>query len=266
MNLQASGWLPYLDYYSGDNHTLTGTVLVQPQIHSPQLDNQRDILVYLPPSYRTRDRRFPVIYMQDGQNLFDAATSFVGVEWEVDETLEALSGEGLEAIVVGIPNIGGQRVNEYSPPNNPWWRGSGDRYVSFIVETLKPMIDRDFRTWSDRLHTGIFGSSLGGLISLYAFFYQPAVFGFVGAMSPAFWVGRGVIYDSVRRAPFAPGKIYLDNGAQEGSARRMVDLLLEKGYREPCDLMYVVEPAGRHHESAWARRLPNALRFLLKSI
>ncbi len=263
MNVQLSDWRPYAEYFTGDRHAINGTVLVQPQVLSPQLDNRRDILIYLPPSYFASERRYPVIYMQDGQNLFDVATSFVGVEWGVDDTLQALSAEGLEAIVVGIPNIGEQRMNEYTPPNNPWWRGTGDRYVAFLIETLKPLIDRDFRTRAERACTGIFGSSLGGLISLYAFFTRSDVFGFVGAMSPSLWVGRGLMLDQVRDSPVVQGRIYIDNGTREPSAQRLADLLRKKGY---TDFTYVVDEDGRHTEADWARRLPDALRFLLREI
>jgi predicted alpha/beta superfamily hydrolase len=261
MNVQLSAWRPYADHFPGTRHVINGTVLVQPQVHSPQLDNRRDILIYLPPSYFVSERRYPVIYMQDGQNLFDAATSFAGVEWGVDDTLQALSAEGLEAIVVGIPNSGEQRMNEYTPPNNPWWRGTGDRYVAFLIETLKPLIDRDFRTCAERARTGIFGSSLGGLISLYAFFTRSDVFGFVGAMSPSLWVGRGLMLDQVRDAPVVQGRLYIDNGTREPSAQRLADLLGEKGY---TDFTYVVDEGGRHTEADWARRLPDAIRFLLR--
>lgn len=260
MNLQLSDWRPYAEYFTGAHHAINGTVLVQPQVLSPQLDNCRDLLIYLPPSYFVSERRYPVIYMQDGQNLFDVATSFVGVEWGVDDTLQALSAEGLEAIVVGVPNSGERRMHEYTPPTNPWWRGAGDRYVAFLIETLKPLIDRDFRTIADRSHTGIFGSSLGALISLYAFFTRSDVFGFVGAMSPSLWVGRGLILGQVRASQVVQGRIYLDNGTQEPSAQRLADLLREKDY---ADFKYVVDDGGRHTEADWARRLPAALRFLL---
>jgi len=243
-------------------HTVVGTLKVLPDVWSPQLDNRRDILVWLPSSYDFSEKRYPVIYMQDGQNLFDRATSFADEEWQVDETLETLSHEGLEAIVVGIPNMGPQRVAEY----NPFGSGRGDAYIQFIAETLKPIIDRDYRTLAVQTHTGIFGSSMGGLISLYAFFRRPDVFGFVGAMSPALWVGGRAIYTYVRQAPPAPGRIYLDNGTREGSAKRMYLLLLEKADRPLDDLIYIVEQDGEHRESAWARRLPNALRFLLKDL
>src|SRR5258706_6434983 len=109
-----SSWLSYAQYRSGYN-TITGNVMVLPNVHSPQLNNQRDLIVYLPPSHGTGERRYPVLYMQDGQNLFDEATGFGGWEWHVDETLEALSQGGLEAIAVGIPHAGDDRISEYSP-------------------------------------------------------------------------------------------------------------------------------------------------------
>jgi predicted alpha/beta superfamily hydrolase len=240
-----------------------GTLKVLPDVFSPQLDNRRDVLVWLPPSYAEGQRRYPVIYMQDGQNLFDRATSFAGVEWQVDETLTALSREGLEAIVIGLNHAGEARTAEYSPfAGRP--PGRGEQYVEFLTGTVKPMIDQTFRTLPDRDHTGLFGSSMGGLISLYGFFRRGDVFGWVGAMSPAFWVTGGAIYALVRQSAFVPGKIYLDHGSRENSAERMAALLREKGYQPGRELLYVVEEGGEHNEAAWARRLPAALRFLLR--
>jgi predicted alpha/beta superfamily hydrolase len=244
--------------------TVTGTLLVWPDFYSPQLDNQRDVLVYLPPSYAASDRRYPVLYMQDGQNLFDSGTSFGGSEWRVDETMEMLAGEGIEAIVVGLNHGEEARIAEYNPFPQVW-DGRGDRYLQFVSETVKPLIDQDFSTKPQREFTGIMGSSMGGLISLYAFFHAPA-FGFAGVMSPSLWVGGGAIMGDVKAAPFTPGKIYLDNGSRESSARSMNAILLNKGYRREVDLKYVVEPEGEHTESAWARRLPDALRFLLSGL
>jgi predicted alpha/beta superfamily hydrolase len=261
--LQVAAWRPYAELYPGDQHTVVGNVLVLPQVYSSHLENTRDIIVYLPPSYFIGERRYPVIYLQDAQNLFDAATSFAGVEWQVDETLEALSAEGVEALAVGIPHTDEQRLREYTPPANLWWRGAGDRYVAFIIDTLKPLIDQTFRTQPDRDHTGVFGSSMGALISLYGFFDRPDVFGRCGAMSPSVWVGRGLIHQHVR-APQAGDRLYLDNGTRENSARRLHEQLLAQGYREDKELKYVVEEGGQHTEAAWARRLPEALRFLLR--
>lgn len=251
--------IPYAEWRTAP---VTGCLEVFPEVYSPQLGNTRPIVVYLPPSYaRTTRRRYPVLYMHDGQNLFDPATSFIGVEWQVDETLERLSAEGIEAIVVGIWNTP-QRLAE-DRPFPRWFHGRGEAYLDFIVETVKPLIERTYRTRRGREHTGIFGSSMGGLISTYAFFTRPAVFGLIGAMSPAFWVGKDAIYALVRASPFVPGRIYIDHGTHEYNPQRMRDVLLEKGYRLGEDLCYISERGGQHNEVAWARRLPNALRFLL---
>ncbi|NDJ78893.1 MAG: alpha/beta hydrolase [Chloroflexi bacterium] len=273
-------WTGYAAYYADDGHTVTGDVLVCPDVYSPQLDNIRDILVYLPPSYHHSTRSYPVLYMHDGQNLFDERTSFVG-EWEADETLDALSDDGIEAIVVGIPNMGDYRLDEYGPRHNPVLNmgGQGEAYLAFVCDTLKPLIDSHFRTRPTREHTGIMGSSMGGLISVYAYSRYSAVFGLCGAMSPAFWFSGEQIFDFVAHGPLPPGRMYIDVGTQEiprpgsrdvllglssaryvADARRMRDLLYARGFE---DLRYVEEEDAIHHESAWARRLPAALRFLL---
>jgi predicted alpha/beta superfamily hydrolase len=258
-----AGWLTYDEYRAGQTHTVTGHVRVLPGVHSPQLGNERDVIVYLPPRHGQGDRRYPVLYMQDGQNLFDRGTGFGGEEWCVDETLETLAAEGLEAIAVGLPHSGDGRIAEYSPFAR---RGQarGDDYLDFLVDTVKPLVDAAFRTQPDRAHTGLFGSSMGGLISLYGFFRRPAVFGLAGSMSPALWFSGRAIYDFVRQVAAPPGRIYLDHGTHENSAARMARLLREKGYQDGLDLRYVEEPGGEHRESAWARRLPDALRFLLR--
>lgn len=262
-------WQNYVEESS--EHTVVGTVLVYKALWSAQLENSRDILIYLPASYG--QRRYPVLYMHDGQNLFDEKTSYAG-EWRVDETMRELEQEGLEAIIVGIPNLGDQRLNEYSPfPHPRMGGGRGHLYLDFIAETIKPLIDSTFDTLPDRAHTGIMGSSMGGLISLYGFFSHPDTFGFAGVMSPAFWFGRRAIYDSVMYARFVPGRIYLDIGLNEVRGRsayysntvaEMHALLVEKGYQDAVDVCYVEERGGQHNEAAWARRLPNSLRFLLK--
>ncbi len=274
-------WQDYREVYPGVGHTVVGNVKLLRDLESPRLGNRRDVLVYLPPSYGEGSRRYPVLYLHDGQNLFDAATSFAG-EWQVDETMEAMSQEGIEAIVVGIPNAGVARLDEYSPFHEPSYGGGlGDHYLSFIIRTVKPLIDADFRTQPGREQTGIMGSSMGGLISLYAFFRHPEIFGFAGAMSPSLWFAHGAIYDFVNSAPFTPGRIYMDAGTREqssgsswakipsrsrryyASVRRMQRSLTKKGYRPRQTLLYVEDKWGRHEEAAWARRLPKAIRFLL---
>ncbi len=262
LNPDDTTWITY-DEYRPDGHTATGELRVLPGLYSPQLNNRRDVVAYLPPGHAAGGRRFPVLYMHDGQNLFDRGTAFGGSEWGVDETLQALSAEGLPAIAVGLFNAGTARIPEYSP--FPGFTDAlGDAYLAFIIQTVKPRIDEAFLTLTEREHTGLIGSSMGGLISLYGFFRYPEVFGRVGALSPALWYARSAIYHVVDQAPFVPGRIYLDNGSHENSAARMERRLIDKGYQPGRDLMYVVEEGGRHTEAAWARRLPAALRFLLR--
>lgn len=277
-------WHPYTELYSPHNgHHVSGTVRVALDVHSPQLNNDRRVLVYLPPSYEGSTKRYPVLFMQDGQNLFDPATSFAG-EWGVDEVMQDLAvNEGLEGIVVGVDHGESARLDEYSPFHQPQHGGGkGNQYLAFLTHTLKPLIDDQFRTLPDRRHTGIMGSSMGGLISLYAYFHRHSPFGFAGVMSPSFWFGQGAIFDYVQNAPFLPGKIYLDVGTREeggsllaprrlsrsrrtyGSVRRMKRILVRKGYTLRRQLFYVEERWAGHNEAAWARRLPDALRFFLQ--
>lgn len=285
MTLQTLEWRDYHSVFDSSwGHHISGEVQVARAVYSPQLENERDLLVYLPPSYRNSNKRYPVIYMQDGQNLFDHVTSFAG-EWGVDETMEQLAyGEGLEAIIVGVPNMGRQRVDEYSPfRERGLGGGKGDDYVDFLVETVKPRIDAHFRTVPDRKHTGIMGSSLGGYIALYGFLRETAVFGLAGIMSPSLWFAGGAIFDWIEATPYHSGKIYLDVGTRElgedpslgffkraaasrryyASVRRLKRTLVGKGYRPVRDIMHVEDTGAGHSESYWARRLGPALRFLL---
>lgn len=262
-------------YASGrDDHTVSGTVLVTSDVYSPQLDNVRDIIVYLPPSYALSSRRFPVIYMQDGQNVFDDVSSYAG-EWHVDETFENLHDEGLEAIVVAIPNVGDARITEYNPyTSSRFGAPRGDDYVRFIVNTLKPMIDADFRTLPRPESTAIAGSSMGGLISLYAWLAYPEVFGLAAVMSPSLWIARTAALDHAANAPLNHGKLYLDIGAKElprrfskylsgmnDAVQGVYDRLRGRGIPE-SRLMLVRDRHGEHNEESWARRFPDAVRFL----
>jgi predicted alpha/beta superfamily hydrolase len=206
--------------------------------------------------------------MQDGQNLFDANTAF-GAEWQVDEHMQRLASLGLEAIVVGVPNAGEQRLFEYTPfVDAEHGGGGGDRYLAFLIDTLKPEIDRRFRTRPEREATGIMGSSLGGLISLYAFLTRSEVFGFAGAMSPSVWFADARILQIAAEAPPPRGRLYVDVGTGEGDRHvaLMHDLhrlLIGKGLVQGVSLFYVEEDEAPHCETAWANRLRTALYFLL---
>jgi predicted alpha/beta superfamily hydrolase len=282
--LQKVDWRPYHDvFYERQRHSISGNIKIAQKVYSPQLKNQRDILVYLPPSYGHSQQRYPVLYMHDGYNLFDEATSYTG-EWHVDETMEKLAQEEkLEAIVVGVPNMGHERLAEYSPfVDQSYGGGKGEAYLNFMVHTLKPLIDQSFRTLPDKPNTGILGSSMGGLISLYAFFRHPSVYGFAGVMSPSVWFANRAIFGFLEEAPYQEGKIYLDAGTREmgghwpdqtilrsrsrryyGRVRRIKRILVKKGYRPTRNLLHVEDNGGGHNESAWAFRLPNAIRFFL---
>jgi predicted alpha/beta superfamily hydrolase len=260
----------WTDYKSNRQHSVVGNLLQTSAVHSPELGNARDLLVWLPYSY-DGTRRYPVLYMHDGYNLFDDYTSFSG-EWRVDETMTQLAEEGIEAIVVGIPN-NEQRMAEYSPFTDTRFRmkqSSGDAYLRFLAQTVKPLIDEDFHTIPDPWATGIAGSSMGGLISLYGYLRYPQVFGFAAALSPSYWFAGGRILETVERIGAPHGRLYLDIGGKEGrngsaymrGVRRLADLLRAKGYNDD-NFLYVEDPQGQHNEQSWARRLPAALRFLL---
>ncbi len=239
-----------------------GGQLLASRIDSPQLGYPRTVLLYLPTGYEDGEQRYPVVYMQDGQNLFDPAAAFGGQTWQVGKTMAQLAGEGLEAIIVAPYHMESRRIQEYNPFPH-WQQGVGSLYSAFLTDTLKPLIDHDFRTLVSAQHTVIAGSSMGGLISLYTYCMRPDVFGRAAVMSPSLWVAQGAIYAVVREKLKPGGKLYLDNGTRESSAQPMAALLRQKGYRPGEDFLYVHGRGERHTESAWARRLPGALRFLL---
>ncbi|HEY7500093.1 MAG TPA: alpha/beta hydrolase-fold protein [Vicinamibacterales bacterium] len=236
-------------------------------VRSPQRDTARDIDVYLPPSYRTNRRRYPVVYMQDGQNLADPHRAFAGT-WELERAMATLAARGIDVIVVGVPNMGAARVREYTPfVDAKIGGGDGDAYLAYLERTVKPLVDRRFRTRPEREATCIFGSSLGALISLYAFFRAPETFGLAGAMSPSIWFASRAMLSYVERAAAPAGRLYIDTGTDEGGttlkdARHLAEILERKGYSEDR-LRFTVDAGGRHTEADWAKRLVPALEFLL---
>ncbi len=263
--MQLEGWD---EYPWTASHTPAATrLLVRRGILSPQLRNYRDLLVAIPPDAMTSGRRYPVVYLQDGQNLFDPATSYVE-PWGLLEVLDRLSEAGTEALVVGIPNLGRLRRYEYSPFRDTLHGGGGgDRYLAFLVETVKPLIDRDFPTAPGPAATVLGGASLGGLISLYGAYRHPELFGAALVQSPALWFAGAAIFPWVTDRP-RPARMHLDIGTGEGEealadARRLRDLLLEQGAKLGRDFSYVEEENGDHHEVTWARRFETALPFLL---
>ncbi len=242
---------------------------------SSSLQNSRPIWIYTPPSYDEQgSERFPVVYMHDGQNLFDASYSFNGVTWQVQDALDhgAFDGSIREAIVVGIGNTSG-RIWEYTPSDGGYGGGGAGPYLDFVVSELKPQIDNLYRTSADRQDTAIAGSSLGGLVSACAGIWHPDVFGLVGELSPSTWWDNTMIIGMVQgtaQSAVRPARVYVDSGdagSQDGSpGDDWVDTQnLAQAYRDAgrITVQHVVGHGDTHTESAWARRLPGALRFLL---
>jgi len=280
-----SRWHAYEEIH-GPDHTASGCVLVWPHLEGRPGIAGREILVYLPPSLAavgpegiaSSARRYPTLYFHDGQNVFDERTSFVG-EWHADETLELLAGEGYEAIAVAVPNTREARMAEYNPwrgldrwtGRQRWVGGKGDAYLDWMVGSVKPLIDSSFPTIGERAATGILGSSMGGLISMYALLNHAEVFGMAGAMSPSIGWSDYRLLRLIGERGLRPARIHLDMGGREWrgmlrDARRLRRALLDAGLVEGHDLHYVEERHAIHREDAWARRLPDALRFLLAEL
>jgi predicted alpha/beta superfamily hydrolase len=255
-------------------HTLTGDFRTHPKFHSKFLPTDRDVLVYLPPGYESdTHRRYPVLYLHDGQNIFDGATSFVpGQEWCVDETAQSLilAGDIEPVIIVGIYNTGNERVGEYTPSADPRLKvgGKADLYGRLIVEELKPFIDSHYRTKNDVEDTGLGGSSLGGLVTLYLGLRYPHVFGKLAVVSPSvWWDDQRIIRDVSSSQPKTHARIWLDMGTDEGlnataDARTLRDALVAKGWRLDADLKYFEAAGAKHSETAWAQRVEPMLKFL----
>jgi predicted alpha/beta superfamily hydrolase len=236
-----------------------------------------DLLVYVPPAYEMqRDRRFAVLYMQDGQNLFDPQTSFIqGNYWHMGETADALiQAAAIEPlIIVGIYNAGERRIDEYTPGKDiRLGGGRADAYGRMLVEELKPFIDAQYRTLPGAGHCGVGGSSLGGLVTLYLGLCYPAVFSKLAVMSPSVWWRKQAILTTVAALGKKPDlRIWLDMGTKEAmralpDARLLRDGLVEKGWRLGEDLAYSEVEGAEHTESAWAQRVDPMLRFLFPAV
>jgi predicted alpha/beta superfamily hydrolase len=251
-----------------------------PAFASAILGNTRGVWVYFPPSYTENPlARYPVVYMHDGQNLFDPAYAFGGNTWKVKETLDggidALdpSWHLPEVLVVGPENTP-DRIYEYTPTPDPDYPegGGGDKYLRFLIEELKPVIDRDLRTVPTAAATTLVGSSLGGLISAYAGTSHADVWSRIGAFSPSTWWDNRYILGAVKASPQRPSLVYVDSGDSGpdmddlANTRDLAQTYRDLGYRDGSTLLYVVQAGGQHSEIYWAERLPGALRFLLQGL
>jgi predicted alpha/beta superfamily hydrolase len=248
--------------------------------------NTRMIRVFLPGNYfspRNRGRKYPVLYLQDGQNVFDKATSFSGMEWEADETIDHLVGQFkiYPMFVIGIDNAGEQRASEYLPypdEHNPQFHEKnppvleGTKYADFLTKELMPFLEKKYRIATGPANTALGGSSYGAVVSLLTALNHPGVFGKLLLESPSLWIGDGMLLTDAEKTKLLPQKIYMGVGTKESGdatydpqiVKEVTELeaILRKKGMGPTRLKVVVEEGAQHDEAAWARRFPEALLFL----
>jgi predicted alpha/beta superfamily hydrolase len=244
---------------------ITGEVRYHQKLSGKGIQN-RDVIVWLPPDYNDNEKnRYPVLYMEDGQNIFDPLTSAFGVDWQIDETADSLIRNKIiePIIIVGIYNTK-DRMSEYTP-------GGGTAYMDFVVKTVKPFIDNNYRTLPDRKNTLTGGSSAGGTISFMLLWNYPSVFSGAICMSPAFKIQNIDLVKEVSAysGKRKPVKIYIDNGGKGLEERlqpgvdEMIKALEIKGYRRNKNLFLISAPDAEHNEAAWAKRMPEALKIMV---
>ncbi len=264
-----------------DTHNLgvTGDLRLH-EFKSEVFRNQRFLRVWLPPRYdaaENAERHYPVFYLNDGQNLFDPATSFAGVKWAVDEAADRLIRQEIvpPMIFVGIDNAQAERIREFLPYRSyspPVLRPLGKKYPDFLLREVMPFVGAKYRIARGPENTGLGGSSLGGLISLYTAMVQPGVFGRVLVESPSLWVSNRRIFKYVRSAHVWPEKIFVGMGTQEAGnperdrkvledVLRLEFMMRKAGLGEERMRVKIADGAG-HNEGEWAKRFPEALKFL----
>lgn len=268
MNFNIAGWKDEFPDKPKPNTATPQVKIVDTAFLIPQLNRHRRIWAYLPKGYATSTKKYPVIYMQDGQNLFNEQTAAFG-EWHVDEILDTLMPKlNREAIIIGIDNGREKRMTEYNPyDNKEHGKGEGNEYVDFLALTLKPFIDKKYRTMKDSVHTFVAGSSMGGLISLYAVVKYPNVFGGAGIFSPSLWIAPQ-IFDDVANAKWGKGrrKFHFFAGGKESenmipAMDKMLDIIEKKGNYETNRVM---NPVAGHNEAAWGEAFKEFYDFITR--
>jgi predicted alpha/beta superfamily hydrolase len=261
--IQPTNWTS--DVPQSGQGVITGTVKHHRRLLGDGLRYARDLIVWLPPSYeQQQSKRYPVLYMHDGQNIIDPRTSFIGYDWHIDEAADSLIKAGAmeEIIIVGIYNSP-DRISEYSDTD------LGKAYAGFVMNTVKSMIDSTYRTQPDCKHTAVMGSSMGGLISFLFVWWYPDVFSQAGCLSSVFDDRAASVFELVRAEQIKPHavKFYFDCGGTGGDGtlkpgmERMVAALKEKGYTEGTDFISFFDPKAEHNERAWAARVWRPLTF-----
>jgi predicted alpha/beta superfamily hydrolase len=266
INIEIQHWADHFPKKAKQSTAGKNVHVIDTAFYMPQLKRHRRIWVYLPEGYAASNKKYPVLYMHDGQNIFDEATSGFG-EWGVDETLDTSGAQHGEMIVVGIDNGGEKRINEYSPYDmQKYGNGEGDLYVDFLVKTLKPFIDRHYRTKKDEENTFTAGSSMGGLISFYAILKYPKVFGGAGVFSPAFWITPQLKNIDPKQAKKVKGKIYFYGGVQESESMipDMMHVFGQMRKYSKAKMETVIRAEGKHNEATWRAEFPLFVKWLLE--
>ncbi len=245
----------------------TNVNVLEKQFEIASLDRNRQIRIYVPPGYNTSDKKYPVLYMHDAQNLFDKLTAYSG-EWGVDESLNQLAKtSGLELIVVGIDNGAEKRMNELSPwKNSEFGEAEGEAYMKFIVNQIKPYIDNNYRTLADKDNTAIMGSSMGGLISHYAIYEYPEVFSKAGIFSPSYWYSEDVFTFTQNNPIPEEARLFLLVGKKEGqgmaeNTEKMFTQILSSNHPKE-NIHIIIDPEGEHNEAFWKGHFTSAIEWL----
>lgn len=275
MHVDIAGWSNSFDIAKASTAS-DNVSIISEDFKMPQLNRDRRIWLYLPPDYHTSNKSYPVVYMHDGQNVFDSKTSYSG-EWNADETMNTLfRDKNLGLIIVGIDHGGDDRLDEYSPwSNEKYGGGEGKAYIEFIANTLKPYIDSNYNTLTDKNNTAIIGSSMGGLITHYAALKYPKIFGKAAVFSPSFWFASDEVFQfSKTNAKNSDSKLYFlaseKEGVKEGISQiseiaedmnQMVSLLKNQGFSAE-NIKSKVSPEGNHNEKFWQEEFKNAILWL----
>lgn len=264
INLSIAAWADDIPKRPPVSTRTKNVFILDTAFHIPQLNRKRRVWICLPENYALSKKNYPVLYMQDGQNLFDALTAAYG-EWGVDEMLDSIP-DRKQWIVVGIDHGNDKRLTEYNPFDSKYGKGEGDAYADFLAQTLKPYIDTHFRTKKDAANTAVAGSSMGGLLSFYTAYKYPEVFAKAGVLSPSFWLVPQ-LYTAVEAKPSVKGSFYFVCGDKESNEmvsdmQRMQNLFLQKGNSK---LKLTVIKNGRHNEAFWRAQMPEFLRWLNQS-
>lgn len=264
LNFDIANWEDMLGW-----HTAVGnTHIVTLDFSMGNSFGSRRIWIYLPQDYYTSNNDYPVLYLQDAQNLFDEVYTAFGTEWGIDEAMHILEDSAYtKAIIVGIDNGGANRINEYSPwLNAQYGGGQGEHYASFLVNNLKPYIDNNFRTLSSREFTGVGGSSMGALISMYTLLEYQQVFSKALIFSPSFWFNDSCFTHAAASGFQQACKIYFLSGLNESTSmvpdmNQMKNTLIAAGH-SAVNMPVIVWADGQHSEWFWKREYPSGFKFL----